>query len=73
LLDEIRMLMRGVRHPMRFVGIPRHPRFREDVLAGVEGGARDLAVQIGPGTDTDGVDIRIRDQIVPVRIGLGNP
>ena len=36
------------------------------MLAGVQGGQRDRAVQVGPGADDDGVEVRIGDQVLPV-------
>ena len=59
------MLARRGEHPMGFGRGHRHPRFREDVLAGFECGQRDRAVQVGPGADDDGVDPRVGDQVFP--------
>ena len=40
-------------------------RLGQDVLAGLQRGQRDRAVQIRPGADDDGVDVRVGDEVFP--------
>jgi hypothetical protein len=59
------MLQRGVEHLAGLVGIPRHARLRQYVLAGVERGQRDRCVQVGPRGHDHRIDRRILDQLAP--------
>src|SRR5207247_8467351 len=47
-------------------GVHGNPGLAEDVLAVLERGQRDRAVHVGPGADTDGVDVAGAHEVPPV-------
>ena len=53
-------------------GVETEPGFGEHMLAGLQGGQRDRAVQIRPGADDDGVNVAAIDQFLPVFIAARN-
>jgi hypothetical protein len=54
-----------LQHAAGLGGVHGHARLAQDVLAGVQRGDRDGAVEIGPRPDADCVDGRVGDQVLP--------
>src|SRR5690606_5508661 len=70
LSDEVRMAPRRLEHGPRLDGVHRHARLDEDVLAGVEGSDGVFGVPVRPGADTDGIDVRIAEDGVRLRVDV---
>ena len=72
LLHQVGMAVGRLAHAVRFLRIAGHAGFGEDVLVGVERRHDDLAVQVGPSPDEDGVDFGIVDERPPIGIDAGD-
>ena len=72
LRDEFGMSLSGSKHPVRLAGVTRHASFRQHVLAGFQGGAGNLAMQVGPRPNHHGIKIGIFNQGLPMRILFGD-
>ncbi len=53
-------------------GIHGQPGLGEDMLAGLERGQGNGAMQVRPGADDDGVDLVVGDQVLPLGECAGN-
>ncbi len=72
LAHELRMLSRRGEHLVGLRRVQAHACLGEDVLAGSQCRQRDRRMQIGPGADDDGVDVRVVDEIFPGGEAAGN-
>ncbi len=69
LRDQLGMLAGGLQHLLGLGGVHAHARLGENVQSPFQGGQGDGAMQIRPGADDDGIDVRVRQQLLPVGIG----
>lgn len=69
LRDQPLLLAGGGQHAVGLGGVHRHARLGQHVLAGFEGRQGDRAVQIRPGADDDGVEVRVGEQVLPALVG----
>ena len=56
----------GSQHAMGLGGVESHACLGQHMFAGFQGGQRDRAMQVRPGPDHHGIDIRIGDKVLPV-------
>ena len=63
----------GPQHRAGILGAGSHPGLGQDVLAGLERADRDRRVEHRPGADQDRVELRVRDELLPGRIGAREP
>lgn len=67
---ELGSLLCSSQHAMGLGGIHAHPGFGEHVLTGIEGAQRDGAMQVRPGADDNGIDVRARHDFFPVMVDV---
>ena len=66
LRHQVRALLGGVEHGVRFRGVRGHAGLDKDVLVRLKRRDREDGVHVGPGADADGVDVFVVDDVDPV-------
>src|SRR5262249_52866436 len=67
--DEAGRPAGGGEHAVRLAGVHAHACLGQDVLAHLQGGEGDGAVQVRPGAGDDGVDVGVLDEVLPALEG----